>query len=61
MVKFEHRTNMKFCFKFDKTTTETYIMLQNVYGETAVTKKTFFKWLGRFREGNESLEDDESC
>ncbi len=42
-----------FCFKLGKTATETLKMLQKVYGETAVTNKT------RFREVNESLEDDE--
>ncbi len=53
---------MKFCFKLDKTAIETYKVLQNVYGETSVTNKTVFKWFGRFREGNESLEDNErSC
>ncbi len=49
---------MKFCFKLDKSATETYKMLQKVYGETAVTKETVFKWFGRFREGNEFVEDD---
>ncbi len=53
---------MKLCFKLGKTATETYKMLQKVYGETAVTNKNVFEWFGRFREGNESLEDNErSC
>ncbi len=61
MAKFEQRANMKFCFKLSKTATEIDELLKKVYGETAVTNKTFFKWFGRFREGNESLEHDESC
>ncbi len=57
----EQRANMKFCFKLDKTADKTYKMLPKNLGKTIVTNKTVFKWFGRFREGNESLEDDESC
>ena len=50
---------MKICFKLGKTATEPHRILVMVYADEAVTKKTVFKWFQRFREGNQSLEDDE--
>ena len=32
-------------------------MLKLVYGDAAVTMKTVYKWLERFRNGCESVED----
>ena len=34
-------------------------MLKLVYGDAAVTMKTVYKWFGRFRNGFESVEDQE--
>jgi len=34
-------------------------MLKLVYGDTAVTMKTVYKWFERFRNGCESVEDEE--
>ena len=47
--------NMKFCFKLPKSGKETHEML----GDAAVTMKTVYKWLERFRNGCESVEDEE--
>jgi len=38
---------------------ETHKMLKLVYGDTAVTMKTVYKWFQRFRNGRESVEDEE--
>ena len=59
MSNFEQRANIKFCFKLNKSATETHKLLQEVYGDTAVTNKTICKWFERFRDGQESLNDDE--
>ena len=55
----EQRINMKFCFKLQKSAKETHKMLKLVYGDAAVTMKTIYKWLERFRKGCESVEDQE--
>jgi transposase len=50
---------MKFCFKLQKSAKETHEMLKLVYGDAAVTMKTVYKWLERFRNGCESVKDEE--
>jgi len=55
----EQRINVKFCFKLQKSATETHKMLKLVYGDAAVTMKTVYKWFKRFCNGCESVEDEE--
>ena len=55
----EQRINMKSCFKMQKSAKETHEMLKLVYGNAAVTMKTVYKWLERFCNGCESVEDEE--
>ena len=55
----EQRINMKFCFKLKKTVAETHEMLIQVYGEEAVSKKCVYDWFKRFKDGRESVEDEE--
>jgi len=55
----EQRINMQFCFKLQKSAKETHKMLKLVYGDAAVTMKTVYKWLERFRNSCESIEDEE--
>jgi len=55
----EQNINMKFCFKLQKSAKETYEMLKLVYGDAAVTMKMVYKWFERFRNGCESVEDEE--
>ena len=50
---------MKFCLKPQKSAKETHEMLKLVYGDAAVTMKTVYKWFERFRNGCESVEDEE--
>ena len=40
MSNFEQHANIKFCSKLNKSATETHKLLQEVYGDTAVTNKT---------------------
>ena len=49
----EERYAIKFCFKLAKNATETYEMLQN--------RAWVFEWHKRFKEGKESVRDDERC
>ena len=36
-------------------------MLQTVFGPSCMTRASVFVWHKRFKEGNESVGDDESC
>ena len=55
----EQRIDVKFCFKLQKSAKETHEMLKLVYSDAAVTMKTVYKWFERFRNGFESVEDEE--
>ena len=57
----EERYAIKFCFKLGKTATETYGMLQTAYGSSCMNRLSVFQWHKRFKEGRESLRDDERC
>ena len=54
----EQRICIKFCFKIRKTTTETYQLLQQAYGEDAMGRTQVFDWFRRFKEGRTSVESD---
>ena len=48
-----------FVSNFKKSAKEIYEMLKLVYGDAAVTMKTVYKWFERFRNGCESVHDEE--
>ena len=50
---------MKFCFKLQKSAKEAHEMLKLIYCDAAVTMKTIYKWFEQFRNGCESVEDEE--
>ena len=50
---------MKFCLKLGKNATETYRMLQTAFGASYMNQVSVFKWHKRFKEGRESVRDDE--
>ena len=50
---------MKFCFILQKSAKETHEMLKLVYGDAPVTMKTVYKWFEWFRNGCESVQDEE--
>ena len=54
----EQRICITFCFKIGKTTSETYRLLQQAYGEDAVGLTQVFDWFRRFKEGRTSVESD---
>ena len=57
----EERYAIKFCFKLGKNATETYGMLQTAFGVSCMNQASVFEWHKRFKEGRESMRDDERC
>ena len=44
--------------KLGKTPSESFAMLQQVYGEETMSRTRAFEWNMRFNEGGEEVEDD---
>jgi hypothetical protein len=44
--------------KLGKTPTESYEMLQTVYGDEVISCSSVFEWFKRFKYGSEGLQDD---
>ena len=57
----EERYAIKFCFKLGKNATETYGMLQTAFRPSCMNRASVFEWHKRFKEGRESVRDDETC
>ena len=57
----EERYAIKFCFKLGKNATETYGMLQTAFRPSCINRASIFEWHKRFKEGRESVRDDERC
>ena len=57
----EERYAIKFCCKLGKNATETYGMLQTAFGASCINRSSVFMWHKRFKEGRESVRDDERC
>ena len=57
----EKRYAIKFCFKLGKNATETYGMLQTAFWPSCMNRASAFEWHKRFKEGRESVRDDERC
>ena len=57
----EERYAIKFCFKLGKNATETYGMLETAFRPSCMYRASVFEWHRRFKEGRESVRDDERC
>ena len=57
----EERYAIKFFFKLGKNATKTYGMLQAAFGTFCMNRASVFEWDKRFKEGKESVRDDERC
>ena len=58
----QERYAIKFRFKLEKkNATETYGMLQTAFGASCINRAWVFEWHKRFKEGRESVRDDERC
>ena len=52
---------IKFCFILGKNATKMYGMLQTAFGSSCMNWASVFEWHKRFKEGTESVRDDERC
>ena len=57
----EERYAIKSNFKLGKNATETYAMLQTAFGASCMNQASVFEWHKRFKEGSQSVRDDERC
>ena len=58
----EVRYAKKFCFELGKkNATETYGMLQTSFEASCMNETSVFEWHRRFKEGRESVRDNERC
>ena len=57
----EERYAIKFSFKLGKNATEMYGILQTAFGPYCMNRASVFEWYKRFKEGRESVRDDERC
>ncbi len=57
----EQKTVIKFCVKLQKSFTETFAMIRTAYGGDDLSRTTMHMWFKRFKEGRDSIEDDETC
>ena len=55
----EERYAIKFCFKLGKNATETYGIHQTAFGASCMNRASVFEWHKRFKEGRESVRDNE--
>ena len=57
----EEQYAIKFCFQLGKNATEMYGMLQTAFGVSCMNRASIFEWHKRFKEGRESVRDNERC
>ena len=57
----EERYATTFCFKLGKTATKTYGMVKTAFRPSCMNRASVFEWHKRFKEGTESVRDDERC
>ena len=57
----EEQYAKKFSFKLGKNATETYGMLHTAFLPSCMNRALVFEWHKRFKEGRESVRDDERC
>ena len=57
----KERYAIKLCFKLGKNATETYGMLQIAFRPSCMNRASVCEWHKRFKEGRESVRDDERC
>ena len=57
----EERYAIKFCVKLGKNATETYGMRQTAIRASGMNRSSVIEWHKRFKDGRQSLRDDERC
>lgn len=54
----EQRYAIKFCAKLNKNLADTYQMVKEAYGDSALSYPQVSRWLNLFKNGRENVEDD---
>ena len=57
----EERYAIKFCFILGKNATKTFGTIQTAFRPSCMNRALVFEWHKRFKEGRESVKDDETC
>ena len=57
----EEQYAIKFCFKLGINATEIYGLLHTAFRSSCMNRASDLKWYKRFKEGRESVRDDERC
>ena len=57
----EERYAIELYFKLGKNATEMYGMFQTAFQPSCLNRASVFEWHKRFKEGKESVRDDERC
>ena len=57
----EERYAIKYWFRHGKNPAETYGTLQTAFGACCMNRASVFEWNKRFKEGRDSVRDDERC
>ena len=57
----EERYAIKLCFKLEKDANKAYGMLQTAFRPSCMNQASVFEWHKRFKEGRESVREDERC
>ena len=57
----EERYEINFCFILGKNSTDTYGILQTAFRPSCMNRVSVFEWHKRFKEGRESVRNDEKC
>ena len=58
-MNFGQRANINFCLKLDKTFTERFELMKQVYGDNWSFRARVHEWFKRFKEGREGIKDEE--
>ena len=51
----------RYVLNLEKNATETYGMLHTVFGSSCMNRASAFEWHKRFKEGRESVRDNDRC
>lgn len=58
MCTLEQRAVIKFGFKLNKSTTQTFQMPKTAYGDVCLRRSKTVEWYSQFKNGRDSLEDN---
>ena len=57
-INFKQQCAIRFCFRLGHSATETLAKLQQIYGESVLSRSQVFQWFKAFSKGRQSIEDE---